>query len=65
MKITWNILNTGKCYYIVIGDDDPSRKIILNNKEISSSNEENLLGILLDSNLNFDSNTISLCKKAS
>ena len=58
------LLNPGKCHYIVIGDDDPSHKIILNNNEIANSNEEKLLGILLDSKLNFDSHIISLCKKA-
>ena len=58
------VLNPGKCHYIVIGDDDPSHKIILNNNEIASSNEEKLLGILLDSKLNFDSHITSLCKKA-
>ena len=57
------VLNPGKCHYIVIGDDDPSHKIILSN-EISSSNEEKLLGILLDSRLNFNSHITSLCKKA-
>ena len=58
------VLNPGKCHYIVIGDDDPTQKIILNNNEIASSNEEKLLGILLDSKLNFDSHMTSLCKKA-
>ena len=43
------------CHYIVIVDNDHSHKIILNNKEITSSNEEKLLGILLDSKLSFDS----------
>ena len=56
------ILNPGKCHYIVIGGDEPTRKIILNNNEIASSNEEKRLGILLDGKLNFDSH--SLCKKA-
>ena len=58
------VLNPGKCHYIVIGDDDPSHKIILNNNEIASSNEEKHLGILLDSKLNFDSHIIIfLCKE--
>ena len=58
------VLNPGKCHYIMIGDDDPTQKIILNNNEIAGSNEEKLLGILLDSKLNFDSHITSLCKKA-
>ena len=49
------VLNPGECDCIVMGDDDPSHRIILNNHEIASSNEEKLLGVLLDSKLNFDS----------
>ena len=36
----------------------------LYNNESSSSNEEKLLGFLLDSKLNFDFHIRSLCKKA-
>ena len=57
------VLNPGKCHHIVIGDDDPSHKIILNNNEIASSNEEKLLDFLLDSKLNFDPHITSICKK--
>ena len=47
----------------MIGYDDPIHKIILNNNEIASFNEEKTLGILVDSKLNFDSHITSLCKK--
>ena len=39
MKIT--LLNPSKCHCLVIGDNDPSHKIILNDNEIASSNEKN------------------------
>ena len=58
------VLKTGTCHYMVIGDNDPSHKIILNNNESASSNEEKLLGILLDGKLNFDSHVTYLCKTA-
>ena len=34
------LLNPSKCHCIVIGDNDPSHKIILNDNEIASSSEE-------------------------
>ena len=40
------VLNPCKCHYIVICNDDPFHKIILNNNEIASSNGEKLLDIL-------------------
>ena len=48
------ILNPGKCYYMVIGSRDLSHEIMLNNNKITSSNGEKLLGIFLDSKLNFE-----------
>ena len=48
----------------MIGDNDPSNKIILSNNEIASSKEENFLGILLNRKFNFDTNITSFCKKA-
>ena len=34
------VLNPGKCHYVVISDNDPSRKIVFNDNEIAGSNEE-------------------------
>ena len=34
-------LNPGKCHYIVIGDNDPSHKIILNYNEITVPTKKN------------------------
>ena len=48
----------------MIGDDDSTHEIILNNNEIASFSEEELLGMLIDSKLKFDSHITSLCKKA-
>ena len=55
------VLNPGKCHYIEMSDNDPSHKIILNNNEIVTFNEEKILGILLESKLNFYSHIKSLC----
>ena len=57
------VVNLGKFHYTVIGDDDPSHKIILNDNETASSNAEKRLSILLNSKLNFISHIISLCKE--
>ena len=57
-------LNPGKCHYMVIGSRDLSHEIMLNNNKITSSNEEKLLGIFLDSKLIFEGHIGSLCRKA-
>lgn len=53
-------LNRGTCHCMAIDRKDLSHKIMLNNKKITSSNEEKLSGILLDSILNFESRISSL-----
>lgn len=54
------ILDRWKWHYIVIGDNDPPQKIILNSNEITSFNEQKLLG----KKSKFESHIRSLCEKA-
>ena len=58
------VLNPGQFHRIMIGDNDPSHKIIFNNNEIASSNKEKLSGILFDNKSSFDPHITSLCTKA-
>ena len=55
MKIKW--------YQTLIGDIDPSDKIISNENETADCNKKKLLGFLLDNKLNFDSHIAFLCKE--
>ena len=58
------VLNPGKCYYMLIGNHDEPDKINLNGTEITSSNNETLLLVLIDTKLSFGVHIKSLCKKA-
>ena len=51
-------------YHLLFSGNDPS-KIIIGNETISSSKCKKLLGIKIDSNLNFKEHIESLCKKSS
>ena len=57
-------LNPRNCHYMVIGSRGLSLEIMLNKHKITSPNEEKLLGIFLDSKINFQSHIGSLCRKA-
>ena len=57
-------LNPGKCHYMVIGSGDLSHEIIVNNSKITSSNEEKLSGISLDTKQNLESHIASICRNA-
>ena len=57
-------LNPGTCHYMAISNKKLSHEIMLNHNEVTSSNEEKLLCILLDSKLNFKSHIVSLCRRA-
>ena len=61
------ILNSGKCHYIVVIDNDPSHKIFLNNNKIASFNKEKLIKKTYRYSFRQQieiSQIASLCKKA-
>ena len=55
--------NPGKYHFLLSGND--SSKITVGNEKISGSKCEKLLGIKIDSHLNFKEHIESLCKKVS
>ena len=48
------VLTTGKCHYILGGNKAGDDKIVFNGVELKTSNEEKLLGVIIDNNLSFD-----------
>ena len=55
--------NSDKCHLLVISDKSCTAKI--EGFSINNSTEEKLLGVKFDSNLSFENNVTSLCKKTS
>ena len=56
-------LNTGKSHLLLSGNSRATATI--NNSYIESEDKQLLLGITIDSNLTFENNISSICKKAS
>ena len=54
--------NAGKFHFFLSLYEDQT--ITVENDVIKSSSVEELLGVIIDSNLNFKKNILSLCKKA-
>ena len=54
-------VNTGKSHLLLAGNSTAT----IDNSYIESGDEQVLLGITIDSNLNFENNINSICKKAS
>ena len=54
--------NDDKWHFIVCNQENVS--VILGNKTIEESNSVELLGVNIDTNLNFNDHVTSLCKKA-
>ena len=57
-------LNKDKCHLLVSGHKYENVWVKMGDKQISEGAKQNLLGIEVGRNLNFDDHVISLCKKA-
>ena len=61
--VNHTVINPGKYHYMLIGNHDAPDKANLNGTGITCSNNQKLLGVLIDRKLSFDVHIISLCKK--
>ena len=59
------VLNAGKCHYMCIGNDTESREFVFEDITMKNTTEVKMLGITIDSKLNFNSHIKTLCVKAS
>ena len=58
-------LNEEKCHLLVFGEKDTKVSIKAGSSVIKESNEEKLLGVIIDRNLNFKKHLFTVCNKAS
>ena len=59
------VLNSGKCHFMCLGKNAENETYFWNNTKMKNSNEEKILGIIIDNKLKFKSHVKNLCKKAS
>ena len=58
------VLNADKCHFKCLGKDTGYETFIFNNLIFNNSNEEKILGIIIDNKLIFKSHIKILCRKA-
>ena len=59
------VLNSGKCHFMCLCKNAENETYFFNNTEMKNSNEEKILGIIIDNKLKFKSHVKKLSKKAS
>ena len=58
-------LNEDKCHFMIFGERTNQDVVInIGNCTVDNSQEEKLLGVLIDPNLNFEKHVSNICKKA-
>ena len=58
-------LNADKCHFMIFGETKDMMKLHIGMAVLEHSDEETLLGVTLDTKLNFKTHVQTLCKKAS
>ena len=56
------VLNPGKCHYLIMNKDITNESIELGKKTLHAEAEQKLLGIITDTDLNFQSHTRLIIK---
>ena len=57
-------LNPGKCHYMCLGNNTENTEFSFNQKKLKCSEEETILGVIIDRKLTFDRHIQEICKKA-
>ena len=58
-------LNAGKYHFMCLGNNTKNETFLFHNNLMENSNEQKILGYIIDNKLNFKSHINASCKKAS
>ena len=59
------VLNAENCHSMCLGDNTEDETFLFHNILMANSKEQKILGVIIDSKLNFKSHISEICKKAS
>ena len=57
------VLNQGKCHCMCLGRNTENETFVFKNKIMKNSEEQKILGLIIDNKLNFKMHVKNLCKK--
>ena len=68
MLILWfyenyKVLNAEKCYFMCLENNAENETFLIHNILMENSQEQKILGVIIDNKLNFKSHISELCKK--
>ena len=59
------VLNAGKCHFMFLGNNTQNQTFLFNDILMENSDEQTIIGVIIDNKLSFKIPLSELCKKAS